>query len=92
MVNIGFVVRGNVEASLTRTKIKQKGVGVNPQWTVPQLAQSELNLPIFVMIEIHPEMVFAIDGCNKHLVTMILFDDNFIDGIHQVCEPVFCFL
>ncbi|MFZ9740269.1 MAG: hypothetical protein ACO3CQ_00035 [Candidatus Nanopelagicaceae bacterium] len=44
--------------------------------------RSELDLPIFVVGDVHPEMVSAIHRCNKHLVTFVLFDDNFINRIH----------
>lgn len=55
----------------------------------------ELDLPIFVVMKIHPEVIplmicILIDRNYKEPITFILFDEHKFIRIHVVCKSVLC--
>ena len=48
--------------------------------------------PVWVIVNLHPEEIFAIHRCQEHNGIIMLFNDTGLVLVHKVREPVFCFL
>ena len=60
--------------------------------SVPTGTGSELNRPVWVIVDAHPEEVLPIDRTKEEAIALELFYQTLWLVVHQVSKSVLCFL